>query len=104
MRKATIRGVLHASLAHSIAAWAGVVEAILAAMLSAVALRARTPTPCSAPGPDSPDLKPPMDDAAFAAAIGAHVQQIEQILSGDQAQWGQLIGEIKPVEPPPKKD
>jgi hypothetical protein len=45
-----------------------------------------------------------MDDAAFAAAIGAHVQQIEQILSGEQAQWGQLIGEIKPVEPPPKKD
>jgi hypothetical protein len=29
-----------------------------------------------------------MDDAAFAAAIGAHVQQIEQILSGEQAQWG----------------
>ena len=39
---ATILGVLHASLAHSIAAWAGVIEAILAAMLSAVALRART--------------------------------------------------------------
>jgi hypothetical protein len=53
---------------------------------------------------DSPDLKPPMDDAAFAAAVGAHVQQIEQILSGEQAQWGQLIGEIKPVEPPAKKD
>jgi hypothetical protein len=39
---ATILGVLHASLGHSLAAWAGVVEAVLAAMLSAVALRART--------------------------------------------------------------
>jgi hypothetical protein len=53
---------------------------------------------------DSPDLKPPMDDPTFAAAVGAHVQQIEQILAAEQAQWGQLIGEIKPVEPPPKKE
>lgn len=53
---------------------------------------------------DSPDLKPPMDDAAFEAALSAHVQQIELILAGEQAQWGQLIGEIKPVELPPKKD
>ncbi len=53
---------------------------------------------------DAPDLKPPMDDLAFSAAVSAHVQQLEQILAGEQAPWGQLIGEIKPVEPPPKKD
>src|SRR6266480_14524 len=49
---------------------------------------------------DSPDLKPPMDDTAFQQALGAHVEQIEQILRSEQAQWGQLIGEIKPVAPP----
>jgi hypothetical protein len=49
---------------------------------------------------DSPDLKPPMDDTAFQQALSAHVEQIEQILRSEQAQWGQLIGEIKPVAPP----
>ena len=49
---------------------------------------------------DSPDLKPPMDDSAFQQALTAHVEQIERILGNEQAQWGQLIGEIKPVEPP----
>jgi len=49
---------------------------------------------------DSPDLKPPMDDLAFQQALIAHVQQVEQILGNEQAQWGQLIGEIKPAEPP----
>jgi SMODS and SLOG-associating 2TM effector domain 1 len=52
---------------------------------------------------DSPDLKSGLDDSAFAAAVSAHVQQVEQILSGEQAQWGQLIGEIKPVAPPETK-
>jgi len=49
---------------------------------------------------DSPDLKPAMDDAAFQEALRAHVEQIEQILRTEQAQWGQLIGEIKPVASP----
>jgi hypothetical protein len=52
---------------------------------------------------DSPEVKLPMEDAAFADAVSAHVQQVEQILSGEQAQWGQLIGEIKPISPPPTK-
>jgi hypothetical protein len=52
---------------------------------------------------DSPDLKPTMEATAFAVAVSAHVQQVEQILSGEQAQWGQLIGEIKPVTPPETK-
>jgi hypothetical protein len=51
---------------------------------------------------DSPELKPPMNDSAFADAVSAHVQQIEQILGGEQAQWGQLVGEIKPVSSPTK--
>ena len=46
---------------------------------------------------DSPNMQPPMDDAAFHEALNAHVGQVEQILGGEQAQWGQLIGEIKPV-------
>jgi hypothetical protein len=52
---------------------------------------------------DSPDPKVSVDDAVFAAAVIAHVQQVEQILGGEQAQWGQLIGEIKPVTPPETK-
>ena len=39
---ATVLGVLHASLPRTAAVWAGIVEAVLAAALSAVALRART--------------------------------------------------------------
>ena len=49
---------------------------------------------------DSPDLKPVLDDAAFQQALRAHIEQIEQILRTEQAQWGQLIGEIKPVSSP----
>jgi hypothetical protein len=49
---------------------------------------------------DSPDLKPPLNDAAFEKAL---VEQVEQILRNEQAQWGQLIGEIKPAEAPSSK-
>ena len=49
---------------------------------------------------DSPDLNPAMDDVAFQQALRAHIEQIEQILRTEQAQWGQLIGEIKPVSSP----
>src|ERR1700724_3269119 len=52
---------------------------------------------------DSPDPMVAVDDAVFAAAVIAHVQQVEQILGGEQAQWGQLVGEIKPVTPPETK-
>ena len=52
---------------------------------------------------DSPDLNPPMDDAVFEKALGAHVEQVEQILRNEQAQWGQLIGETKPAEAPSSK-
>jgi hypothetical protein len=44
-----------------------------------------------------------MDDAASEKALGAHVEQVEQILRNEQAQWGQLIGETKPVEAPASK-
>jgi hypothetical protein len=37
---------------------------------------------------------------AANALLRAHVEQIEQILRSEQAQWGQLIGEIKPAAPP----
>ena len=49
---------------------------------------------------DAPDLKPPMDDTTFHRALSEHVQKVEQILSAEQAQWGQLIGETKPMPPP----
>ena len=52
---------------------------------------------------DSPDLKPAMDDVAFENGLCAHVEQVEQILRNEQAQWGQLIGETKPVEAPSSK-
>ena len=52
---------------------------------------------------DSPDPMVAVDDEVFAAAVIAHVQQVEQILGGEQAQWGQLVGEIKPVAPPETK-
>ncbi len=48
---------------------------------------------------DSPDLKPAMNDESFSAAAIAHIQKVEQILSGEVAQWGQFIGEIDPVTP-----
>lgn len=46
---------------------------------------------------DAPDLQPQMDDTTFHHAMSAHIQQVERILRAEQAQWGQLIGEIKPV-------
>jgi len=49
---------------------------------------------------DAPDVKLPLDDAASHAALSAHVEQVEEILATEQAQWGQLAGEIKPVVPP----
>ena len=45
---------------------------------------------------DAPELQQPMEDALSHEAISAHVLQVEQILLAEQAQWGQLIGEIKP--------
>jgi hypothetical protein len=50
---------------------------------------------------DAPGLKPPMDDTSFHQALSSHVQQVEQILGGEQAQWGQLVGEIKAISAPP---
>ena len=48
---------------------------------------------------DAPELQQPMEDAVSHEAISAHVLQVEQILLAEQAQWGQLIGEIKPALP-----
>ena len=45
---------------------------------------------------DAPELQQPMEAALSHEAISAHVLQVEQILLAEQAQWGQLIGEIKP--------
>jgi hypothetical protein len=50
---------------------------------------------------EAPHLKPAMDDPVFHQALSAHVQQVEQILSAEQAQWGQLSGQIKPTLPSP---
>lgn len=49
---------------------------------------------------DAPDLRPLLDDATSQGVLRAYVQQVEHILGAEQAQWGQLAGEIKPVEPP----
>ena len=51
---------------------------------------------------DAPDVKPVLDEASSQQVLQAYVQQVEGILAAEQAQWGQLIGEIKPVEPTAK--
>jgi WD40 repeat protein len=40
------------------------------------------------------------DDGTAQGVLRAYVQQVEGILGAEQAQWGQLVGDIKPVEPP----
>jgi hypothetical protein len=39
-------------------------------------------------------------DAEAEAKLAAYVSQVEEIFRKEQGQWGQLISEIKPVEPP----
>ena len=51
---------------------------------------------------DAPDVRPLLDDGTAQGVLRAYVQQVESILGAEQAQWGQLAGEIKPVEPPPQ--
>lgn len=52
---------------------------------------------------DAPDVRPMLDEAGSQGMVlQAYVQQVERILGAEQAQWGQLIGEIKPVEPAAK--
>lgn len=53
---------------------------------------------------DAPDVRPLLDDVAVQGVLRAYVQQVEDILGREQAQWGQLVGEIKPVEPPRQRD
>jgi hypothetical protein len=50
---------------------------------------------------DAPDVRSPTDNAVFAKALAASVEEVERILRGEQAQWGQSISEIKPVVAPP---
>ena len=45
-----------------------------------------------------------MDDGTAQGVLRDYVQQVEGILGYEQAQWGQLVGEIKPVEPPRQRD
>jgi hypothetical protein len=99
---ATILGAVHASFSGTPAVWAESLNRCWPRHCRRwrCACRERTRRNVTSARADSPDLKPQMDDAAFEKALGAHVEQVEQILRNEQAQWGQLIGETKPVETP----
>lgn len=56
---------------------------------------------------DAYGLRKSADEADYLKKIEAYVNQVEGIFRKEQGQWGQLISEIKPVEPPklePKKE
>lgn len=53
---------------------------------------------------DAPDVRPLLDDGTAQGVLRAYVQQVEGILGAEQAQWGQLVGEIKAAEPPRQRD
>jgi hypothetical protein len=45
-------------------------------------------------------LQPGLGDADYPAALQAYVRQVEDVLRREQGQWGQLVSEIKPAQPP----
>lgn len=49
---------------------------------------------------DAPDLKSGITEAGYRRALSAYVNKVEGILRKEQGQWGQLISEIEPIEPP----
>jgi SMODS and SLOG-associating 2TM effector domain 1 len=49
---------------------------------------------------DAKKLRKSTDDADYQKKVEDYVGKIEGIFSKEQGQWGQLINEIKPVEPP----
>jgi len=56
---------------------------------------------------DAYGLRKSADEADYLKKIEAYVNQVEGIFRKEQGQWGQLISEIKPAEPPklePKKE
>jgi hypothetical protein len=50
------------------------------------------------------DLKQATNEADYKARLEAYVNQVEEIFRKEQGQWGQLISEMKPVEPPKPKE
>jgi conflict system pore-forming effector with SLATT domain len=49
---------------------------------------------------DAYGLRKSADEADYQKKIEAYVNHVEEVLSKERGQWGQLISEIKPVEPP----
>ena len=49
---------------------------------------------------DAPDLKQGLTETDYRRALSAYVYEVESIFRQEQGQWGQLINEIKPAEPP----
>ncbi len=49
---------------------------------------------------DAPDLKQGITEAGYRSALSAYVNQVEAVSRREQGQWGQLMSEIKPSEPP----
>ena len=49
---------------------------------------------------DAPDLKQGLTETDYRRTLSAYVNEVESIFRQEQGQWGQLINEIKPAEPP----
>jgi hypothetical protein len=49
---------------------------------------------------DAYGLRKSADEADHPGKIEAYINQVEEIFRKEQGQWGQLISEIDPVEPP----
>lgn len=50
------------------------------------------------------ELRQAANEADHEARLEAYVNQVEEVFRKEQGQWGQLISEIKPVEPPKSKE
>ncbi|HLZ31187.1 MAG TPA: SLATT domain-containing protein [Chloroflexota bacterium] len=48
---------------------------------------------------DSPDLQGNLTEAQYTRALSAYLQSVEGVFRREQGQWGQLISELKTVEP-----
>jgi Tfp pilus assembly protein PilN len=47
---------------------------------------------------DAPDMKQGIGESEYDSAVGAYVNEIEDIFRKEQGQWGQLASEIKTIQ------
>jgi hypothetical protein len=54
-------------------------------------------------GADVPTLQQGLAETRYRDALRAYIEQTEGIFRREQGQWGQLVSEIKPIEPPERQ-